>query len=116
MVGAGLSLSKESPNPPRPGIQTVGCNIMARKIDLTDIMAPRPGDLPGTTRRLARLYGFGFYRTRATCRNSHTSVRLTTTGECLDCTADRWTRWAARHPAKAKRERMLADKGVLLSV
>ena len=81
-------------------------------------MARMTARVPGATRRLARLYGFGFYRTRATCRNSHTSVRLTTTGECLDCTADRWTRWAARHPAKAKekRERMLADKGVLLSV
>ena len=90
---------------------------MASKIDQAAIMAPRDGDTPAETRWLAAFYGFTHYRTRIRCRNDHASLRLASTGECLECTADRWTRWAAKHPeeAKAKREAMMVAKGVLPS-
>ncbi len=91
---------------------------MTQNIDPRKIMDRRDGDTSAEARWLAGFYGFKFYRTRVRCRNDHASLRLASSGECLECTADRWTRWAARHPeeAKEKRERMLADKGVLLSV
>ena len=74
---------------------------MARKIDPAAVMAPRAGDLPGTTRRLAALYRFQYYATRATCRNGHASVRLSSTGECVRCVSDRHHRWRTRHPEAA---------------
>ncbi len=90
---------------------------MARRIDPADIMAPRAGDTPADTRSLAEIYGFRFYQTRVRCRNDHPSLRLTSTGECIRCTADRWTRWSKRHPETAlvKLERMLTDKGIMPS-
>ena len=90
---------------------------MALKISEHDILAPRAGDMPAETRFVARLYGFRFYRTRVRCRKDHPSLRLTSTGECIRCVADRWTRWAARHPETAlvKLERMLTDKGIMPS-
>ena len=85
---------------------------MARKIKNADIMEPRVGDLPAKTRELAALYRFPFYRTRATCRNGHRAARATNSGECLECTAGRWTRWAEAHPEKAREKlnRVRADK------
>ncbi len=91
---------------------------MARKFDPTNTLERREGDSSAETRWVAQLYGLPFYRTRVLCRNGHGGPRLASTGECLACTAGRWTRWAARHPelAKAKRLAMMAAKGVLLSV
>ena len=76
---------------------------LARKIPDHEILAPRVGDLPGATRRLAALYRFEFYSTRATCRNGHASVRLTSTGECVRCTAARYQRWKTRNPEAARK-------------
>ena len=90
---------------------------MPSKIDPNDILAPRDDTPSADMRFLARLYGLPYYRTRVRCRNDHPSLRLTSTGECIRCTADRWTRWAARHPETAlvKLERMLTDKGIVPS-
>ena len=91
---------------------------VTRKFDPTNTLERREGDSSAETRWVAQLYGLPFYRTRVLCRNGHGGPRLASTGECLACTAGRWTRWAARHPelAKAKRLAMMAAKGVLLSV
>lgn len=91
---------------------------MASRIDPRDILAPRDGDTPADTRFVARLYGYRYYRTRVSCRNDHPSLRRTSTGECIRCTADRWTRWSKRHPeaARAKLRRMLTAKGIMPSI
>ncbi len=88
---------------------------MARKIKAANVLDRRDGDSSAETRWVAQLYGIKFYRTRVLCRNGHDSPRSTGSGECLDCTAGRWTCWAAKHPelAMAKRERMMVAKGAL---
>ena len=82
---------------------------MARKIKAANILERREGDSSAETRWIAKLYGLRFYRTWVLCRNGHDAPRLASTGECVSCTADRWTRWAKAHPelAREKRERMM---------
>ena len=88
---------------------------MANRIDPAAVWTPRPGDLHGAARRLAALYRFRYYRTRASCINGHPSLRRTSTGECLACVADRYQRWKTRNPeaALARTEAHLKALGIM---
>lgn len=76
---------------------------MAYEIPHTEIMPARAGTRNPEMRRLAKMYSYSLYRTLIGCRNHHpNSVRSTRTGECVQCVADRFQHWKARHPEQAR--------------
>ena len=83
-------------------------------IDANDVFTRYGTDPAGRTIRQQAADGdYPFYMDPDPCRNGHRAPRLTRTGACDSCRADRWRRWKDRNRDKATTnlEKLLHRKG-----